>query len=132
MWKSIKINCYITGFGSKSHIYEDRQFIMLYEIRNYICLLAVISGSFKNKLSCKRRSPRFKYSDLVKITNNFDSKSFLGEGGFGKVYQGKLKDGTKVAVKLRMPKSNQGPEQFQNEVYNKYIFCMEYIWYKQY
>ncbi|KAG8364763.1 hypothetical protein BUALT_Bualt18G0032600 [Buddleja alternifolia] len=40
---------------------------------------------------------RFSYEELVVATNNFDKK--LGEGGFGSVYEGLLKDSTKIAVK---------------------------------
>ena len=69
------------------------------------------------------RIRRFRYSDLVKFT---DFKSSLGEGGFGKVYRGELKDGTIVAVKVRSQKFTQETEQFQNEVYIKFIFRIEY------
>ena len=40
---------------------------------------------------------RFSYEDLKVATENFSKK--LGEGGFGLVFEGTLKDGTKVAVK---------------------------------
>ncbi|KAG8383796.1 hypothetical protein BUALT_Bualt04G0050900 [Buddleja alternifolia] len=40
---------------------------------------------------------RFSYEELVIATNNFDKK--LGEGGFGSVFEGHAKDGTKIAVK---------------------------------
>ncbi|CAH9147600.1 unnamed protein product [Cuscuta epithymum] len=40
---------------------------------------------------------RFSFDDLKTATQNFSLK--LGEGGFGSVFQGSLKDGTKVAVK---------------------------------
>ncbi|KAM7497815.1 hypothetical protein LguiA_022229 [Lonicera macranthoides] len=40
---------------------------------------------------------RFSYEDLKVATENFNKK--LGEGGFGSVFEGTLKDGTKVAVK---------------------------------
>ncbi|KAL7185248.1 hypothetical protein ACSBR2_027218 [Camellia fascicularis] len=43
-------------------------------------------------------STRFSYEDLRAMTSNFNNK--LGEGGFGTVFEGTLKDGTKVAVKL--------------------------------
>ncbi|XP_028073400.1 G-type lectin S-receptor-like serine/threonine-protein kinase SD2-5 [Camellia sinensis] len=40
---------------------------------------------------------RFSYKDLRAMTCNFNDK--LGEGGFESVFQGKLSDGTKIAVK---------------------------------
>ncbi|KAF5771598.1 putative protein kinase RLK-Pelle-SD-2b family [Helianthus annuus] len=40
---------------------------------------------------------RFSYEELKTATDNFCKK--LGEGGFGSVFEGNLKDGTKIAVK---------------------------------
>ncbi|KAL2247199.1 UNVERIFIED_CONTAM: G-type lectin S-receptor-like serine/threonine-protein kinase SD2-5 [Sesamum indicum] len=40
---------------------------------------------------------RFSYQELVTATDNFNKK--LGEGGFGSVFEGSLKDGTIIAVK---------------------------------
>ncbi|KAF2915814.1 hypothetical protein DAI22_09g068100 [Oryza sativa Japonica Group] len=48
----------------------------------------------------------FTYEELVKITNNFSV--FIGEGGFGPVFHGQLKDGTQLAVKMRSPTSMSG------------------------
>lgn len=42
----------------------------------------------------------------------------IGEGGFGKVYQGTLADGTKVAVKILSRTSKEGYKEFQAEVTN--------------
>ncbi|KAL3821392.1 hypothetical protein ACJIZ3_007297 [Penstemon smallii] len=40
---------------------------------------------------------RFSYEELVTATDNFSKK--LGEGGFGTVFEGSLKDNTRIAVK---------------------------------
>eukprot|EP00253_Pinus_taeda_P019603 PITA_19603 len=57
---------------------------------------------------------RYSLSQIKKITNNFAEK--LGEGGFGVVYKGKLRNGTLVAVKL-MDRHRQGEStDFINEV----------------
>ncbi|XP_058193716.1 LEAF RUST 10 DISEASE-RESISTANCE LOCUS RECEPTOR-LIKE PROTEIN KINASE-like 1.2 isoform X2 [Rhododendron vialii] len=58
----------------------------------------------------------FKYSELEKATGNFDSEKELGDGGFGTVYQGKLKDGRDVAVKRLYEHNYKRMEQFMNEV----------------
>ncbi|CAL5326926.1 unnamed protein product [Camellia sinensis] len=58
----------------------------------------------------------FSYSELEKATSNFDSKTELGDGGFGTVYQGKLRDGRIVAVKRLYEHNFKRVEQFMNEV----------------
>ncbi|ESR40068.1 hypothetical protein CICLE_v10027496mg [Citrus x clementina] len=65
------------------------------------------NGSFELK------NQRFSYSNVLRITNNFER--VLGNGGFGTVYHGYL-DGTEVAVKMLSPSSAQGYKQFQAEV----------------
>ncbi|PNT72053.1 putative leucine-rich repeat receptor-like protein kinase At2g19210 isoform X2 [Brachypodium distachyon] len=56
---------------------------------------------------------RFTYKELEMITNGF--QRVLGQGGFGRVYDGFLEDGTQVAVKLRSHASNQGTKEFLAE-----------------
>ncbi|KQK02582.1 hypothetical protein BRADI_2g02477v3 [Brachypodium distachyon] len=56
---------------------------------------------------------KYKYSELKKITRSFEDE--LGEGGYGVVYKGSLKDGRMVAVKLLKGSKGNG-EDFLNEV----------------
>ncbi|RDX68444.1 G-type lectin S-receptor-like serine/threonine-protein kinase, partial [Mucuna pruriens] len=60
--------------------------------------------------------PTFHLSIIAKATNNFSSRNKLGEGGFGPVYKGTLTDGQEVAVKRHSKMSDQGLEEFKNEV----------------
>ncbi|RHN41141.1 putative protein kinase RLK-Pelle-LRR-XII-1 family [Medicago truncatula] len=43
---------------------------------------------------------RISYYEIVQATNGFNESNFLGRGGFGSVYQGKLLDGEMIAVKV--------------------------------
>ncbi|KAJ4832580.1 hypothetical protein Tsubulata_030781 [Turnera subulata] len=58
----------------------------------------------------------FKIQDLVKATDNFSQKNFIGRGGFGFVYKGTLADGTTVAIKRIIESDFQGNAEFCNEV----------------
>ncbi|KAI5684498.1 hypothetical protein M9H77_05726 [Catharanthus roseus] len=56
------------------------------------------------------------FADILFATNDFDEKMVIGEGGFGKVYKGTLRNGTKVAVKRSEPGKGQGLPEFQTEI----------------
>ncbi|KAF8402810.1 hypothetical protein HHK36_010901 [Tetracentron sinense] len=59
---------------------------------------------------------RFPFVAMQEATGNFDESSVIGVGGFGKVYKGVLRDGTKVAVKRGNPQSQQGLAEFRTEI----------------
>ncbi|KAL3719706.1 hypothetical protein ACJRO7_004652 [Eucalyptus globulus] len=55
----------------------------------------------------------FTPTEVTRIT--YDFRTVIGEGGFGKVYLGKLDDGTEVAVKILSQSSKQGYKEFHPE-----------------
>ncbi|XP_010528495.1 PREDICTED: LEAF RUST 10 DISEASE-RESISTANCE LOCUS RECEPTOR-LIKE PROTEIN KINASE-like 1.4 isoform X2 [Tarenaya hassleriana] len=56
----------------------------------------------------------FSYEELEEATENFSKE--LGDGGFGVVYYGVLRDGREVAVKHLYERSLKRVEQFKNEI----------------
>ncbi|XP_077244669.1 LEAF RUST 10 DISEASE-RESISTANCE LOCUS RECEPTOR-LIKE PROTEIN KINASE-like 1.2 isoform X6 [Tasmannia lanceolata] len=61
-------------------------------------------------------TPVFTYKELEEATENFAESRELGDGGFGTVYYGKLRDGRSVAVKRLYENNYKRVEQFMNEV----------------
>ncbi|KAI9071876.1 hypothetical protein K1719_046160 [Acacia pycnantha] len=66
----------------------------------------------QNALELRNRA--YSYTDVLEITHNL--QHLIGEGGFGKVYLGTLKNCTQVAVKLLSHSSVQGQREFRSEV----------------
>ncbi|XP_059451731.1 LEAF RUST 10 DISEASE-RESISTANCE LOCUS RECEPTOR-LIKE PROTEIN KINASE-like 1.4 isoform X3 [Corylus avellana] len=58
----------------------------------------------------------FSYEELEEATNRFDPSRQLGDGGFGTVYYGELRDGRVVAVKRLYENNFKRVEQFMTEV----------------
>ncbi|KAG7976346.1 hypothetical protein I3843_06G144500, partial [Carya illinoinensis] len=60
---------------------------------------------------------RFSLRELQVATDNFSNKNILARAGFGKVYKGRLADGSLVAVKrLKEERTRGGQLQFQTEI----------------
>ncbi|KAM1005076.1 hypothetical protein ACFX2C_005202 [Malus domestica] len=65
------------------------------------------------------KAEEYPYISLASIhaaTDKFSDSNKLGEGGFGPVYKGVLSDGKEVAIKRLSSCSEQGSEEFTNEV----------------
>lgn len=60
---------------------------------------------------------RFTFSEIQLATDNFSNDNLLGEGGYGHVYKGELKDGQLIAAKVHKEASTQGFTEFHSEIY---------------
>ncbi|WOL18830.1 hypothetical protein Cni_G27627 [Canna indica] len=58
----------------------------------------------------------YTYKELRNATGDFSFANKVGEGGFGSVYKGKLKDGKLVALKVLSSESRQGVREFLTEL----------------
>ncbi|KAJ0804287.1 putative protein kinase RLK-Pelle-DLSV family [Helianthus annuus] len=58
----------------------------------------------------------FSIYEITRATCNFSVSNKIGEGGFGPVYKGVLEDGREIAVKRLSETSQQGLDEFKNEV----------------
>ncbi|KAI4298665.1 hypothetical protein L6164_032198 [Bauhinia variegata] len=82
---------------------SSRRKQILEEIRKY--------GSVKNEIQA------FTYQEMNEATDNFNPDRIIGEGGFGKVYKGHLKNiNEDVAVKQLDRNGKQGTREFFSEV----------------
>ncbi|XP_021719603.1 putative receptor-like protein kinase At4g00960 isoform X2 [Chenopodium quinoa] len=62
------------------------------------------------------RSLQFSLGAIKQATQNFSEDYKLGEGGFGSVYKGVLRDGQEIAVKKLVTNSGQSHAEFKNEI----------------
>ncbi|KAK7243957.1 hypothetical protein RIF29_38772 [Crotalaria pallida] len=58
----------------------------------------------------------FTYKELIKATDDFSPANKIGEGGFGSVYKGRLKNGKFAAIKVLSAESRQGVKEFLTEI----------------
>ncbi|KAF7819552.1 putative cysteine-rich receptor-like protein kinase 43 [Senna tora] len=101
-----------------------------------VCSLAILIGYYVGKSACKLSSHpnkegpememsilkrnlqfiQFKYSTLVKATDDFNESRKLGQGGYGEVYKGTLPDGREIAIKRMILSGKHGTEDVYNEM----------------
>ncbi|KAL4313064.1 hypothetical protein GQ457_01G035990 [Hibiscus cannabinus] len=58
----------------------------------------------------------FTFREMAHATDNFNSSTQIGQGGYGKVYKGSLSDKTVVAIKRAEEGSLQGQKEFLTEI----------------
>ncbi|PKA61976.1 putative LRR receptor-like serine/threonine-protein kinase [Apostasia shenzhenica] len=59
---------------------------------------------------------QYSYKELRNATDDFSITNKIGEGGFGSVYKGRLKNGKTIAIKVLSSESRQGVREFLNEL----------------
>ncbi|PIN24680.1 Serine/threonine protein kinase [Handroanthus impetiginosus] len=89
-------------------------------------LVPLYGGSSHSRTKVKNRTGsahadfnlglKISFSEILYATRKFNTKLMIGEGGFGKVYKGLLRNGAKVAVKRSEPGHGQGLPEFQGEI----------------
>ncbi|XP_050108764.1 cysteine-rich receptor-like protein kinase 10 [Malus sylvestris] len=72
--------------------------------------------SFQGRNQKAEEYPYISLASIHAATDKFSDSNKLGEGGFGPVYKGVLSDGKEVAIKRLSSCSEQGSEEFTNEV----------------
>ncbi|KAE8704226.1 Serine/threonine-protein kinase CDL1 [Hibiscus syriacus] len=84
--------------------------------RRKACLEDHKNGSEQGKGSKDNGARRFTFRELATATKNFREDDLLGEGGFGRVFKGRLETGEIVAVKQLNHDGLQGYQEFIVEV----------------
>nr|XP_018675793.1 PREDICTED: serine/threonine-protein kinase CDL1-like isoform X2 [Musa acuminata subsp. malaccensis] len=75
------------------------------------------ASTFVVDSSCGSTSARkFTFRDLAIATQNFKETNLIGEGGFGRVFKGRLDSGQVVAIKHLKHDGPQGSKEFLVEV----------------
>ncbi|KAI7731503.1 hypothetical protein M8C21_015289, partial [Ambrosia artemisiifolia] len=76
-----------------------------------------VDVEMNNEFETGTGAKRYSYHELANSTGNFAEKEKLGEGGFGGVYKGFLKESsTYIAVKRVSKSSKQGMKEYASEV----------------
>ncbi|KAF3780905.1 putative protein kinase [Nymphaea thermarum] len=114
-----QMNQYSTPPSGRSYaIYIKFQFI----IHRYLCACCLYSGSEREskgpaaaKSSAPAKvlpieTPALPLEELKRITGNFGDKALIGEGSYGRVFGGTLKDGQAAAIKKLDPSTSQEPD----------------------
>jgi serine/threonine protein kinase len=74
------------------------------------------AGGTANSSGGARTQLHIPLAEITAATDGFHERNLVGVGGFGNVYRGVLRDGTRVAVKRAMRATKQGLPEFQTEI----------------
>ncbi|WCJ44715.1 Protein kinase superfamily protein [Euphorbia peplus] len=104
--------------GSRRHdIQIDTENVSRSGLRSYDSSASGKKSSSGSKKAIESTGAQsFTFRELATATSNFRETNLLGEGGFGKVYKGRLDSGQVVAVKQLNQDGIQGYQEFIVEV----------------
>ncbi|KAK4851589.1 hypothetical protein QYF36_016584 [Acer negundo] len=106
----------------------------LIRVEAAVCISQLVMNCFCSRFKKKRASPPthtvevdeevsgiqntnlYSYKELRMATENFSPANKIGQGGFGSVYKGSLRDGTLAAIKVLSTNSRQGLREFLTEI----------------
>ncbi|KAL2523859.1 Protein kinase superfamily protein [Abeliophyllum distichum] len=74
------------------------------------------SSELNDELSGVHNVILYSYKELRMATDNFSPTNKIGEGGFGTVYKGKLRNKKMAAIKVLSSRSTQGVKEFLTEI----------------
>ncbi|KAJ8467233.1 hypothetical protein OPV22_029785 [Ensete ventricosum] len=94
-----RLGVFVLGGNSESSIQQTREILIRGQIDEGIESVKI-----------------YTYKELKNATDDFSPANKIGEGGFGSVYKGRLRDGTVVAVKVLSAESKHGAQQFLTEI----------------
>lgn len=92
---------------------QDATLIELEELRQNKDLVTTSSNGYTN-------FSEFSLAEIELATCRFSDSLKIGEGGYGRVYRGFLRN-TLVAIKVLNPQSMQGQPEFHQEVSSKHV-----------
>ncbi|XP_047329327.1 cold-responsive protein kinase 1 [Impatiens glandulifera] len=78
--------------------------------------LVRLSNEFSQELSDINKVNIYSYRELRNATDGFSPANKIGEGGFGSVYKGRLRNGRLAAMKVLSAQSRQGVQEFLTEI----------------
>ncbi|XP_028127297.1 G-type lectin S-receptor-like serine/threonine-protein kinase RKS1 isoform X2 [Camellia sinensis] len=94
---------------------KRRQNNLLFSPNSSTSFKAAQTGDQFDESRTNAELPLFDLTTIVAATDNFSFSNKLGQGGFGIVYKGQLRNGQEIAVKRLAKNSGQGVKEFKNE-----------------
>ncbi|KAL0356407.1 UNVERIFIED_CONTAM: Receptor-like protein kinase FERONIA [Sesamum radiatum] len=113
LWKSILLLVSDHGNAVASIVVAV---VTLTTLVNYK-LHKIVEAKWKKQSALTEGLRCFSLDEMQSATDNFSHASYIGKGGFGRVYRGLIDDGqNRVAIKKLAFGSHQGEREFWNEV----------------